>query len=82
MIESGKGGAQPNLSANDILKYEISLPSLPEQLAIAGVLSDMEGELGVLRARRGKVGLVKAGMMGALLGGRVRLVDKENANEL
>ena len=58
--------------------FEIPIPpSFPEQGAIAQVLSDMDEELGVLAARRAKVSRVKAGMMGELLTGRVRLVGEQ-----
>jgi type I restriction enzyme S subunit len=55
-------------------EFEVSLPSLPEQVAIATLLSDLDAELSALRARREKLGLVKGGMMEVLLSGGVRLV--------
>ncbi len=54
--------------------FNISLPPLPEQRAIAEVLSALDAGLAAVRARRAKVARVKAGMMEGLLTGRVRLV--------
>jgi type I restriction enzyme S subunit len=55
-------------------EYEVQLPLLPEQRAIATVLSDMDAELTALEARRDKTRLLKQGMMQELLTGRTRLV--------
>lgn len=49
------------------------MPPLPEQRAIAAVLSDMDAELAALEARRDKLRAVKQGMMRELLTGRTRL---------
>ena len=48
--------------------------SLPEQTAIATVLSEMDGELGKLEQRREKTRALKQAMMQELLTGRTRLV--------
>ena len=45
-----------------------------EQTAIAEILSDMDEEIRTLEGKLSKARAVKAGMMSALLGGRVRLV--------
>ncbi len=55
-------------------EYEVLLPTLPEQTAIAAVLSDMDAELAALEARRDKTRALKQGMMQELLTGRTRLV--------
>jgi type I restriction enzyme S subunit len=55
-------------------EYEVQLPTLAEQIAIAAVLSDMDAELAALEARRDKTRLLKQGMMQELLTGRTRLV--------
>ena len=47
---------------------------LPEQTAIATVLSDMDLELAALEQRRDKTRALKQGMMQELLTGRTRLV--------
>ena len=52
----------------------IPFPPLPEQRAIATVLSDMDAELAALEARREKTHVLKQGMMQELLTGRIRLV--------
>jgi type I restriction enzyme, S subunit len=52
----------------------VSLPSFPEQTAIAGTLSDMDAELSALEARRDKTRALKQAMMQELLTGRTRLV--------
>lgn len=75
MIEKWAGGAaQPNLGAQDLAKFEVSLPPLPEQTAIAAILSDMDTEIAALEQKRDKTRLLKQGMMQELLTGRIRLV--------
>ena len=51
-----------------------SIPPLPEQRAIAAVLSDMDAEIAALEARREKTRVLKQGMMQELLTGKTRLV--------
>jgi type I restriction enzyme S subunit len=53
---------------------QIEMPSLAEQTAIAEILSDMDAEIRALEEKLSKARAVKAGMMSALLTGRVRLV--------
>ena len=48
-------------------------PSLPEQQAIASVLTSMDNELSALEAKRKKYEQIKQGMMQQLLTGRIRL---------
>jgi type I restriction enzyme S subunit len=55
-------------------KVVLPLPPLPEQIAIAEVLSDMDTELAALEARRDKTRALKQAMMQELLTGRTRLV--------
>ncbi len=75
MIGKAKGGAQGNLSKNDILDYTLLVPTDPkEQTAIATVLSDMDAEIAALEARRDKTRNIKQGMMQELLTGKTRLV--------
>ncbi len=48
--------------------------TVPEQSAIATVLSDMDAEIAALEARRDKTWLLKQGMMQELLTGKTRLI--------
>jgi type I restriction enzyme S subunit len=69
------GSGLPNVQKSALLAFKISFPSaLPEQVAIAAVLSDMDSELTALEARRDKTRALKQGMMQELLTGRTRLV--------
>lgn len=70
----GQQGTQANLNAGMVRAFEIRLPRITEQTAIAAVLSDMDAELATLEARRDKTHQLKQGMMQALLTGRIRLV--------
>lgn len=70
----GQQGTQANLNAGMVRAFEIKLPKLAEQAAIATVLSDMDAELATLETRRDKTRALKQGMMQALLTGRIRLV--------
>jgi type I restriction enzyme S subunit len=54
-------------------EYEVQLPSLPEQTAIAAVLTEMDAELARLEQRRDKTRALKQAMMQELLTGRIRL---------
>jgi type I restriction enzyme S subunit len=64
----------PQLTAPQISKYEVLLPPLEEQKAIAQILSDMDEEIEVLEAKRNKYQDIKKGMMQELLTGKTRLV--------
>lgn len=61
------------VSKGNIGKIELRFPPSDEQTAIATVLSDMDAELDALEARLAKTRDLKAGMMQALLTGRIRL---------
>ncbi len=54
--------------------FLLQLPPLPEQQAIAAVLSDMDTEIESLEEQLGKTRALKQGMMQELLTGRIRLV--------
>jgi type I restriction enzyme S subunit len=55
-------------------EYEFVVPPLPEQTAIAEILSDMDAEITALEGKLVKARQVKAGMMSELLTGKIRLV--------
>jgi type I restriction enzyme, S subunit len=64
----------PQLTAPQISEYYLAVPSFAEQTAIATALSDMDGELSALEARRNKTRALKQAMMQELLTGKTRLV--------
>jgi len=74
MIERAFGSTFLEISKANVASLEVPLPSLPEQTAIAAVLSDMDAELSLLAARRDKTRDLKQAMMQELLTGRIRLV--------
>ena len=55
-------------------KFEVQLPSVPEQVAISASLSDMDAELEALENRLEKARQLKQAMMQELLTGKTRLV--------
>jgi type I restriction enzyme S subunit len=68
------GTAQPKLNKAVCSALRVVCPPLPEQTAIAEVLSDMDAELAGLEQRRDKTRALKQAMMQELLTGRTRLV--------
>ena len=66
---------------NHIADAEIQIPPLPEQRAIAAVLSDMDAEIAALELRHGKTRAIKQSMMQQLLTGLTRLPVPEVAVE-
>jgi len=70
----GQQGTQANLNKGMVQDFRLSLPPLPEQTAIAEVLTEMDGELAVLEQRGEKTRALKQAMMQELLTGKTRLV--------
>ena len=68
------------ISKTNIAKLTLPIPSIPEQIAIAAVLSDMDVELAALEARRDKTRNIKQAMMQELLTGKTRLIAKEESH--
>ena len=68
------GTHMPRSDWSVVKNYELQLPPLSEQTAIAAVLSDMDAELAILEQRRDKTNALKQGMMQELLTGRTRLI--------
>ena len=66
--------ALPALNGKQLGEMILTLPPLPEQRAIATVLTEMDRELAVLTQRREKTRALKQAMMQELLTGRTRLV--------
>ncbi len=74
------GTHMPRSDWSVLKKVPLRLPSLPEQSAIAAVLSDMDAEIAALEARRDKTHDLKQAMMQELLTGKTRLVKPEAAH--
>lgn len=68
------GTHMPRSDWNVVKNYEVAIPKLEEQTAIATTLSDMDAEIAALEARRDKTKAIKQGMMQELLTGGMRLV--------
>ena len=68
------------ISKTNIAKLTLPVPSIPEQIAIAAVLSDMDVEQSALEARRDKTRNIKQAMMQELLSGKTRLIAKEESH--
>ena len=68
------GTHMPRTDWGVMQNFEVRLPQVREQHAIAAVLSDMDAEITALEHRRDKTRAIKQGMMQQLLTGSVRLV--------
>lgn len=62
------------ISKSNIAKLTLPVPSLPEQISIAEMLSDIDTEILALEEKRYKTIALKQGMLQELLTGRIRLV--------
>jgi type I restriction enzyme S subunit len=71
---SAYGTHMPRSDWNVVRNYEVSLPPLPEQAAIAAILSDIDEEITAMEKKLAKARQIKQGMMQELLTGRIRLV--------
>ena len=69
-----QGATRYNLSKTALLNIEFPIPQLPEQIAIATIISDMDAEITALDAKLFKARQIKQGMMQELLTGRIRLI--------
>jgi Restriction endonuclease S subunits len=73
-IEASTGSTRQRIGLEDLKKLPIVAPPLPEQQAIATILSDMDVEISALEQKRKKTHMLKQGMMQELLTGRTRLL--------
>lgn len=75
LIDNSQASALTNINQTiaDAIPVKVP-PNLPEQTAIAEVLSDMDAELAALEQRRDKTRALKQAMMQELLTGKIRLV--------
>lgn len=77
LIATYTQGGQPNLSGDIVKSIELLLPPVPEQIAIAEVLMDMDMELVTLEQRRDKTRALKQAIIQELLTGKTRLLQPE-----
>lgn len=75
VAKEGQGTTIKGISIEQIKNFVLIVPPLPEQRAIAHVLSSMDAEIAALERKRDKFRQVKQGMMQDLLTGRIRLTD-------
>ena len=68
------GTHMPRSDWNVVKNYELQLPLIEEQTAIASVLSDMDAEIAALETKLAKARPIKQGMMQELLTKRIRLI--------
>jgi len=68
-----RGSTVYHLYASDMGKFEMFLPDVIEQKAIAKVISDTSQEIETLQVRLSKTIGIKTGMMQQLLTGRIRI---------
>lgn len=73
-LSTGDGG-RGGLNLTIIRSLVIPFPNLPEQAAIAAILSDMDAEIAALETKLAKTRQLKQGMMHNLLTGKIRLVS-------
>lgn len=75
ILAPSAGSAQQVVNLAALNKLQFYIPPLPEQTAIAAILSDMDAEIAALEAKLAKARQIKQGMMRELLTGRIRLVN-------
>ena len=73
LISMAQGSSIKEVRVPTLVKFEINLPPLDEQVAISEVLSDIDAELKAIKQLRDKTQLIKQAMMQELLTGRIRL---------
>jgi type I restriction enzyme S subunit len=74
-VAAGSTGSMPKISGDKLRDMVVPFPPLPEQTAIATILSAMDAEIAALEAKLAKARQLKQGMMQELLTGKTRLVD-------
>ncbi len=69
-------GAQPNISSFDIEDFEIPLPPLDEQIAIANILSDLDKEITSLKNKKRQFDNIKKALNHDLMSAKIRVLKK------
>ena len=73
MMVLAQGSTRFNISKNEVMKLRIELPSLPEQKAIAEVLTTADNEIATHCKKLDALRLQKRGLMQQLLTGKTRV---------
>jgi len=73
LVTKGTGSTFLEVSKRDVAALKIHAPDFEEQTKIAGVLTDADAEIDLLKHRLEKTRGIKQGMMQELLTGRTRL---------
>jgi hypothetical protein len=68
-----QGDAVVHISAAGLASIEVAIPDGPEQAAIAAVISDLDAETAVLKARLTKTRQIRLGVLQELVGGKTQL---------
>jgi len=76
-LENSVKATVDSLRLPTFVNFQVVLPVLAEQRAIAAVLSDLDSEVEALETKLHKARAIKQGMMQELLTGRTRLVPAE-----
>lgn len=71
----GQGSSVIHIYTINLKNIEIPIPPLPEQKAIAKILTEMDEEIEALEKKREKYKNIKQGMMQELLTGKTRIID-------
>ncbi len=69
-------GAQPNISSFDIEDFEILLPPLDEQIAIANILSALDNEIASLKNKKRQFENIKKALNHDLMSAKIRVLEK------
>ncbi|GAA7204186.1 hypothetical protein HpBGD72_04140 [Helicobacter pylori] len=69
-------GAQPNISSFDIEDFEILLPPLNEQIAIANILSGLDHEIISLKNKKRQFENIKKALNHDLMSAKIRVLKK------
>ncbi|GAA8155995.1 hypothetical protein NP05261_02820 [Helicobacter pylori] len=72
----GQGSSQLNLSKKAIEDFEIPLPPLNEQIAIANILSDLDHEITSLKNKKRQFESIKKALNHDLMSAKIRVLKK------
>ncbi len=72
----GQGSSQLNLSKKAIEDFEIPLPPLNEQIAIANILSDLDNEIISLKNKKRQFENIKKALNHDLMSAKIRVLEK------